>query len=69
MVLHEMHDTLDTVKKLLRSAQDRQKSYADEKRRPHEFKEGDSMLLSSKNFRMKKGVRNLSPLFMGLYPI
>ena len=69
MVLHEMHDTLDTVKKLLRSAQDRQKSYADEKRRPHEFKEGDSVLLSSKNFRMKKGVRKLSPLFLGPYPI
>ncbi len=27
------------------------------------------MLLSSKNLRMKKGVRKLSPLFLGPYPI
>ena len=61
-----MTETLARVRSLLQSAQDRKKTYADQRfRRPHEFKEGDLVLLSTKNFKFKKGVKKLHPKYIG----
>jgi len=53
----------------MRSAQDRQKAYADKSRAPHEFAVGDLVLLSSRNLKFKSGVRKLHPKFLGPFPI
>ena len=66
----DMDATLERVKKLLQSAQDRQKDYADSRfRRPHTFKEGDKVLLSTKNLNFKQGVKKLHPKYIGPFKI
>jgi hypothetical protein len=63
-------DVLLRVRKLLLSAQDRQKTYADKGRRSHNFEPGQYVLLSSKNFRFEgKGKRKLYPKFVGPFQI
>ena len=63
-------DVLLRVRKLLLSAQDRQKTYADKGRRSHTFELGQYVLLSSKNFRFEgKGKRKLYPKFVGPFQI
>ena len=65
-VLQEMEVTLNRVKRSLQAAQDRQKSYADKHRRPHQITEGMHVLLSSKSLRFQgKGKRKLFPKFIG----
>ena len=69
-VLDALDDTLERTRRLLQRAQDRQKHYADRKRRPHAFGEGADVLLSSKNLRFKgKGLRKLYPKFIGPFRI
>ena len=58
------------VRRLLQSAQDRQKSYADRDRRPHSFTAGQQVLLSTTNFSFNdKGRRKLFPKFVGPFLI
>jgi hypothetical protein len=54
---------------LHKAAQDRQKSYADTKRRAHEFHEGDLVLLATTNLHFKTGVRKLHPKYIGPFKI
>jgi 5-methylcytosine-specific restriction endonuclease McrA len=69
VVLTEMYNTLDSVKVLLKRAQDRQKTYADKKRREHTFKTRQQVLLSIKNFRFPKGQRKLQGRYLGHFEI
>jgi hypothetical protein len=69
VVFADMDATLMRIRGLLQSAQDRQKTYADKARRDHEFKEGDYVLLSSKNLKFKTGIKKLHPKFLGPFPI
>jgi hypothetical protein len=65
-VLHGLKIALEEAKRWLRSAQDRQKYHADAHRRPIIFKEGDWVLLSTKNLRFpRKGRKMLLPTFLG----
>jgi hypothetical protein len=68
-VFTDLDTTLSRIKLLMRSAQDRQKAYADKSRAPHEFAVGDLVLLSSRNLKFKSGVRKLHPKFLGPFPI
>ena len=69
VVLTEMYNTLDSVKVLLKRAQDRQKTYADKKRREHTFKARQQVLLSIKNFRFPAGQRKLQGRYLGPFEI
>ena len=70
VVFQDMDDTLTHVRRLLQSAQDRQKAYADSRfRRPHTFEEGDMVLLSTKNLNFKTGVKKLHPKYIGPFKI
>jgi len=69
VIFQNMSDTLDRVKLLLRSAQDRQKSYADQFRQPHSFQVGDSVLLSTKHLSFKSGKKKLQPRWVGPFNI
>ncbi|KAI3744947.1 hypothetical protein L1987_58045 [Smallanthus sonchifolius] len=44
-IVQAMSENLDLIKARLKAAQDRQKSYADKRRRPIELQEGDYVLL------------------------
>ena len=58
------------AKACLRAAQQRQKSYADSRRREDSFAVGASVLLSTKNLRLKApGVRKLLPRFIGPFRV
>ena len=67
VVLYNMHTTLSQVKKLLVAAQARQKAYADKSRSPHALKKGQQLLLSTRNFKFKEGVKKLHPKYVGPY--
>ena len=61
---------LADAKALLRKAQERQKSYADSKRREIEFVVGDKVLLSTKNLRLNQpGVKKLMPRYVGPFEV
>ena len=49
----DMHEHLDKAKACMTAAQNRDKSYADRKTRPHEFEAGQRVLLSTKNLQVK----------------
>jgi hypothetical protein len=69
-VFQDMGSTLSRIKELLRAAQDRQKTYADDRfRRPHTFTEGEQVLLSTRNLNFKTGVKKLHPKFIGPFQI
>ena len=69
-VFQDMTSTLSRVKGLLQSAQDRQKTYADARfRRPHEFKQGDQVMLSTRNIQFKNGKKKFHPKYIGPFPI
>lgn len=70
----EVATTLDEVvrkaKSLLQAAQQRQKGYADAKRRHVEFAVGDQVLLSTKNIKLKTpGTQKLLPKYIGPYEV
>jgi hypothetical protein len=59
-----------SAQKLMLSAQQRQKSYADRKRRELEFSVGDQVMLSTKHLKLKTpGCRKLMPLWAGPYSV
>jgi len=65
-------DKIDIVRDRLKAAQDRQKSYADKRRRPIEFSVGDRVLLKVSPWKgvlrfRKRG--KLSPRFIGPFKI
>ena len=61
VVLKDMESTVLTrIKELIKSAQDRQKTYADSRfRRPHTFEVGDKVMLSTKNLKFRTGVKKI----------
>ena len=71
-IVQETTEKIQLIRERLRKAQSRQKSYADRRRRPLEFKEGDYVFLkvSPKKgvFRFgKKG--KLAPRYMGPFEV
>jgi hypothetical protein len=61
---------LQEAKKCLLKAQQRQKSYADTKRREVTFEIGDQVLLSTKNIKLNApGTRKLLPRFIGPFEV
>nr|GEU58920.1 hypothetical protein [Tanacetum cinerariifolium] len=69
---HETIDKIDQIKERLKSARDRQKSYADHRRKPLEFSVGDKVLLKVSPrkgvVRFSKRIK-LSPRYVGPYEI
>jgi hypothetical protein len=58
------------AKECLRKAQQRQKSYADKRRREETFAVGDKVLLSTKNLQLNtSGARKLLPLYIGPFEV
>ena len=71
-VVQETSLKFDQVKERLKAAQDRQKSYADKRKRPLEFKEGDYVMLKVSPWKgiirfRKRG--KLSPRYIGPFKI
>lgn len=65
-----LHQALNCAKEHLQVAQQRQKQYADTKRRHVQFKAGDKVLLCTKNMKLKaSGSRKLLPRFVGPFTI
>ena len=69
-MIQNMHDAISDAKRCLHAAQQRQKAYADIRRRDVEFKVGDQVLLSTRNLTMKM-VRSakLMPKYLGPFTI
>jgi hypothetical protein len=58
------------TRQLLAAAADRMKAYADGKRRPLVFREGESVLLKSTNFRFKGATtKKLMPRYLGPFKV
>ena len=69
-IFENRDQVMHRVRSLLKSAQDRQKSYADQSRRPHDFTAGQQVLLSTKNLQFQgKGIRKLYPKYVGPFSI
>jgi hypothetical protein len=68
-VFQDLEGTLARIKGLLRSAQDRQKAYADRSRAPHAFQAGSQVLLSTRNFKFQTGVKKLHPKYLGPFTV
>jgi len=67
-----LQKTLQVAKQALQAAQNRQKAYADTKRRELSFSAGDWVLLNTKNIRIKgppDGARKLTPRWIGPFKI
>ena len=70
--VHGLQDHIKAAKLCLKQAQDRQKAYADTKRRDVSFQVGDKVLLSTRNIQLKKNkdmVRKLMPKWVGPFPV
>ena len=71
-LLFQMNEKVRLIRDRLNAAQDRQKSYADLKRRPEEFTVGEQVLLRVSPMRgvVRFGARGkLSPRFIGPYEV
>ncbi|KAJ0705064.1 putative nucleotidyltransferase, Ribonuclease H [Helianthus annuus] len=71
-IVQETTDKITQIKERLKTARDRQKSYADNRRKPLEFQVGDKVLLKVSPWKGvvrfgKKGKR--SPRYVGPFPI
>ena len=65
-----VQEAIKVARRTLESSQQRQKAYADEKRREVTFNLEDKVLLSTKNIVLKKGSsRKLLPRFIGPFSI
>jgi hypothetical protein len=70
--VHALEEQVSNAKKCLQQAQDRQKAYADTRRRDVCFQKNDMVLLSTKNVRLKKNqdmVRKLMPKWVGPFKV
>ena len=70
--MQETTDKITQIKERLKTARDRQKSYADNRRKPLEFQVGDKVLLKVSPWKGvvrfgKKG--KLSPRYVGPFPV
>ena len=71
-LIQEMIEQVQLIRKRMRAAQDRQKSYADQRRRPLELRVGDKVFLRVSPTRgvMRFGKKGkLSPRYIGPYEI
>ena len=71
-IVHETAEKLKVIRERMLAAQDRQKSYADKKRRPITFEVGDSVLLKVSPWKglIRFGKRGkLSPRFIGPFKV
>nr|GFA72632.1 putative reverse transcriptase domain-containing protein [Tanacetum cinerariifolium] len=71
-IIQETTDKIVQIKERLKVARDRQKSYADKRRKPLEFSDGDKVLLkvSPKKGMVRFGKRSkLSPRYVGPFKI
>ena len=69
-MIQNMHDAISDARHCLHAAQQRQKAYADIRRRDVEFKVGDQVLLSTRNLTMKMvGSAKLMPKNHGPFTI
>ena len=65
-----LQEGLDTVKSFLHSAQLRQKHYADKHRQPHDFQEGQLVILSNHHYKIPQCQRHaLSQIWTGPFRI
>ena len=65
-----LQERLQKAKLCLEAAQQRQKAYADQDRRPMEYKEGDEVLLSTENIkRAGIGTPKFMPLWIGPFKV
>ena len=70
MLANQMEDDLLRAKAALQSAQDRQKLYADKKRRPIHYRIGDQVMLNAKNIRLRNpGSPKFMPKWLGPFTI
>jgi hypothetical protein len=68
--VNRLETALSTAKMSLRAAQDRQKSFADQRRRDVVYSVGQQVFLSTQNFRLAKpGSRKLLPKWVGPFQI
>src|SRR5581483_4313191 len=71
--MESWHGTLRQARDMLIAAQERQKEYADKKRREEEFEKGDKVLLSTRNITSQvdklRPTPKLSPRFIRPYKI
>ena len=66
----DLQEAVELAKSAWTSAQQRQAQYANQKRRDVHYKVGDSLLLSTKNIRLKNpGARKLLPKWIGPYKV
>ncbi|KAJ9555926.1 hypothetical protein OSB04_010540 [Centaurea solstitialis] len=71
-IIQETADKMKGIRECLKAAQDRQKSYADKKRRPIDFQVGDRVMLKVSPWKgiIRFGKRGkLSPRFLGPFTI
>ena len=71
-IIQETTEKIKEIREKMKKAQERQKSYADKRRMPLSFEEGDHVYLKvTPRLRLKRPfkVRKLSPRFMGPYQI
>ncbi|XP_073037559.1 uncharacterized protein [Primulina eburnea] len=71
-MIHEMEQKVKLIQQRLKAAQDRQAAYANKRRRPLEFQQGDRVFLKVSHFRgtMRFGMKEkLAPRYVGPYEI
>jgi hypothetical protein len=69
-MIQNMHAAIAEAKRCLQAAQQRQKAYADTRRRDVNFAVGDQVLLSTKNLTLKMvGSSKLMPKYVGPFTI
>ena len=69
-MIQNMHDAIAEAKRCLHAAQQRQKAYADTRRRDVDFKVGEDVLLSTRNLTLKMiGSSKLMPRYVGPFKI
>ncbi|XP_073035222.1 uncharacterized protein [Primulina eburnea] len=71
-MIHEMEQKVKVIQQRLKAAQDRQAAYANKRRRPLEFQQGDRVFLKVSPFRgtVRFGMKGkLAPRYVGPYEI